>query len=381
MTEKYLHYLWKSKQFPAVQTTLTNGEEIVVKDVGDYNEYLKGPDFSMGAIYIRGALEFGPIEMHINSSDWYAHKHHLDDNYNNVILHVVFKNDKAVIQNGREIPTLELESFINNRKLLKKRESSFFDDTYPCASEIDCIDPFFLKRMLGLAFHEKMKVKTEKVSGLNANSNSELLFHYISLAFGMKINQEAFFEVVSNLPFDLMNSMTNNERRQFVCIQLESMSLDSVKKLWHRKGTRPSAFPEKRMKQYVEFIAGYLFKESWWSDPDVIDLTMCKGVFAGLRRLNVISVQFEIHLIVNGLVPFIWQLGDLYSNELYHSKAIEILEQLPAEKNCEIKRVSCLLEKPKNAFETQGLLALNRYYCSRKKCLSCDVGNKVLNRL
>ena len=381
MTEKYLHYLWKSKQFPSVQTTLTNGEEIVVKEVGEYNEYLRGPDFRMGSIYIRGALEYGPIEMHVNSSDWYTHKHHLDDNYNNVILHVVFKNDKPVIQNGREIPTLELQGFLKQRKLLKQKESAFFEEVYPCSSEINHIDSFFLGRMFDVAFQEKMRVKSKKINELNASSDQELLFHFLSIAFGMKINQNAFFELVRKLPFDLLSSMTKNERRQFVCIQIELMSLNSSHKLWHRKGTRPSAFPDKRMEQYVEFISEYNFDDKWWVVPSEIKLSLCRSILKGLRHSKVISVQFEHHLIVNGLVPFIWQLGELYSDELYQSCALKILEELPAEKNSEIRKASCLIEKPKNAFETQGVLALNRYYCSRKKCLSCDVGNKVLNRL
>ena len=32
----------------------------------------------------------------------------------------------------------------------------------------------------------------------------------------------------------------------------------------------------------------------------------------------------------------------------------------------------------KNAFDSQSLLSLYQYYCSRKKCLTCAVGNKLL---
>ena len=61
----------------------------------------------------RGLLQ-GDIEIHVNSSDWWAHGHHEDRAYNSVVLHVVYRHDagrETVLQNGLEIPTLALEEY------------------------------------------------------------------------------------------------------------------------------------------------------------------------------------------------------------------------------------------------------------------------------
>ena len=106
MTEDYLHFLWNNKRILAPDLTLVNGNALTVLSFGNYNKYLKGPDFNFAAIELDGIKFYGPIEIHVKSSDWYAHKHHLDSNYNSVILHVVYEHDKEVVQDGRHLPVL-----------------------------------------------------------------------------------------------------------------------------------------------------------------------------------------------------------------------------------------------------------------------------------
>ena len=80
-----------------------------------------GPDFQ-GAIVQIGTdpPQRGDVELHLRAGDWYAHGHHRDPAYNNVILHVVYtlsggvpitalhEARPAVTQAGRTIPTLVL---------------------------------------------------------------------------------------------------------------------------------------------------------------------------------------------------------------------------------------------------------------------------------
>ena len=63
--------------------------------------------------------------MHVKSSDWYRHNHHLDPNYENVILHVVWEQDVEVAYpNGKNIPTLQLRDFVE-REALDRHERLF----------------------------------------------------------------------------------------------------------------------------------------------------------------------------------------------------------------------------------------------------------------
>jgi hypothetical protein len=80
-----------------------------------------GPDFQ-DAIVAFGSErpQRGDIELHLRAADWYAHGHHTDPAYNNVILHVVYTLGggpdpipladarRARTAAGREAPTLAL---------------------------------------------------------------------------------------------------------------------------------------------------------------------------------------------------------------------------------------------------------------------------------
>jgi hypothetical protein len=54
------------------------------------------------------------------------------------------------------------------------------------------------------------------------------------------------------------------------------------------------------------------------------------------------------------------------------------LEQSVAESNSIIKKWSDLGVNSKNSFQTQALLQLKNEYCSKKLCLSCSIGFKLL---
>ncbi len=52
-----------------------------------------GPDLLEIAVLLNGFLIVGDCEIHFKSSDWILHKHELDSNYSNVILHIVMDDD------------------------------------------------------------------------------------------------------------------------------------------------------------------------------------------------------------------------------------------------------------------------------------------------
>ena len=73
-----------------------------------------GPDFQNALIAIDGEKWAGQVEIHINSSDWFKHNHHLDSTYDGTILHVVYTYDADVTRtNGTIIPCLALNTRIS----------------------------------------------------------------------------------------------------------------------------------------------------------------------------------------------------------------------------------------------------------------------------
>ncbi len=117
MKEDLLHFIWGQKKLHGRQLTSTANEAISVKAPGVPNQY-SGPDFFNAKIEIDAQMWVGNVEIHLKSSDWYAHNHQTDFNYDNVILHVVWGDDIAVFRkDGSLIPTLELKHFVSKKLL------------------------------------------------------------------------------------------------------------------------------------------------------------------------------------------------------------------------------------------------------------------------
>ena len=123
MKEDFLHYLWKYQKIATLNLKTTDNETIQVLKVGSHNTKAAGPDFSTAQLVIDNQKWAGNVEIHVKSSDWYAHNHQTDTNYDSVILHVVWEYDVDVYrQNNSKIPTLELKEFVSAEALQAYQE-------------------------------------------------------------------------------------------------------------------------------------------------------------------------------------------------------------------------------------------------------------------
>ena len=117
MREDLLHFMWMYRKYPINGLVTETGDTIEVESTGIHN-HLSGPDFFNAKLRLNGQLWAGNVEIHIKSSDWYAHKHQDDSNYDNVILHVVWEDDISVYRkDGSQIPTLSLKEYISEELL------------------------------------------------------------------------------------------------------------------------------------------------------------------------------------------------------------------------------------------------------------------------
>ena len=118
--EKYLYKIWLEGHYQQEHLKTLSGKNLSIINPGIRNES-EGPDFRNAMILIRDKLFTGDIEIHIRNNDWYLHGHHKDDNYNNVILHVIKDaNDANFITNNQskniEIIVLEpIEQLVDDQ--------------------------------------------------------------------------------------------------------------------------------------------------------------------------------------------------------------------------------------------------------------------------
>jgi hypothetical protein len=81
---------------------------------------------------------------------------------------------------------------------------------------------------------------------------------------------------------------------------------------------------------------------------------------------------------MNTIAPFMFAYGKEKLDEELCETAIRIMESMPAETNGIIRNWSQLGFKMQNALESQAFIQLKNMYCTPKKCLSCSIGNQIL---
>ncbi len=91
--------------------TTVSGQSVEVVFGGNWSHGF-GPDFANAMLSFDSAgLRTGDVEIHVSSSDWVRHGHHLDARYNGVILHVVARVDGPDIrrEDGALVHTVVLD--------------------------------------------------------------------------------------------------------------------------------------------------------------------------------------------------------------------------------------------------------------------------------
>ena len=376
MNEKALHWIWEKQRFESPDLLLTSGETLTILSPGNYNKDRSGPDFELGRIKI-GNVEFcGPIEIHVKSSDWIKHGHQNDPAYNNVILHVVAEHDLEIVVNGYQLPTLVLSDFAQFNSSVEQNSSVL------CSSFINEMEPVYLESMKSKALNQKLNLKIQRfING--ACTKEEVFYFLLASAFGMKINQKPFEELAARAPWEELASISSTAKFQLILVRSGLLHEDRKKVTiggyaWNYKGTRPGNYPSRRVGQFATIIAGGIVEEFIQLRANYLEnFTHSTDRYKMEDGTPLFSVAFRNHLVVNAVVPYLYWESRFDDNL---SNVENILSQLPIEKNIKINQWKKVGVSMKNAYDSQSFLALDRYYCNRKKCLSCEVGNKVLNR-
>jgi hypothetical protein len=102
-------------------------------------------------------------------------------------------------------------------------------------------------------------------------------------------------------------------------------------------------------------------------NPLLSELTTLKDEF--MAQLTAFESQT---ILINGVIPTLWNPQD-------EAELCAFAKTIPPERNRIISQFKHILPTAKNAYETQALLEINRQLCSTNKCLTCEVGKKILS--
>ena len=401
MKEIYLHYLWKYKLIPFHKMLLTTGENFKIVYQGDYNAYESGPDFLNAKVEIDGLLWVGNVELHVRSKDWFLHNHHIDHAYDSVILHVVYEENGNVLLNGCALPTLELKPIIDVHHYNKYVGLFKNKHTILCSNQIRNVHPIYLISLQEKALFQRLSRKTENVLLLTGSKEAnQVLYFLLARAFGTKINQLPFEELTQRLPLSLLKKQ--NKQHQQALVQFTSGMFSSdfsktiksiasngiVKKSsWKFCGTRPGNSPVVRIQQFSAIVREFDFETSflYLSKEQLLEhwmllLSRIVDVKGEFDKVPDLSKSFKEQIIINCFVPFLFWYGQMSSDEQLIEKSMEILRLLPPEQNSILDKWKKIDISANNAAETQAFLEIFNEFCTRKKCLSCDIGIQLLSK-
>jgi len=424
MREDILHFIWKYKKISLENLRTTQGLAVLIENTGAEN-HLAGPDFFNAKINIEGQVWAGNVEIHIKSSDWYAHQHEKDENYNNVILHVVWEDDIAVFRNDNsEIPTLALKDYIPDEllntyhSLFNKNDTSFIN----CEKDIAAISSFTFKNWLERLYFERLEQKSSLVQELLQQSKNDwekVLFVMLMKNFGSKINGESFLSIAKSLDFSIVRKTKNDihqlesifyglagfyEDEAIVDVYFLTLKkeYDFLKNKYNLNEVgiqkpaffklRPSNFPTIRLSQLANI---YVAHQNIFSK--IIEANTLEEIYTifnvaastywnthytfgkeSRKSVKKVSKNFIDLLIINTILPLKFCYANYIGKDV-NDDIINIIEDLKKEENSIIVKYKTHNILAENAKESQALLQLYNVYCTKNKCLQCVVGNSLLS--
>ncbi len=431
MSEEFLHYLWKFQNFSKIGLTSTEGEPVSIIHPGIHNNDA-GPDFSDGRIQIGGQLWAGNVEIHINSSDWAKHGHQNDEAYGNVILHVVYEEDRQVLdQNDKPIPTIVLKGLFDEYLYWRYEQLVGTRDVIPCAQQFPQVDSFIKETMLERVLVERLEDKSALIEDLWQKNNkdwNETFYQWMARGFGLKVNAEPMLVLARSVPQSILAKHKDN------LFQLESLlfgvsgmlergeregegereiereaegddyamqlgnefkfleakyNLESLKpSIWKFARLRPPSFPGVRIGQFAALIhrsenlfskvlgTGSLkvLKQLLSDSPSIYWREHYRFGVAHKRTKAGMGEAFQQTLIINVIIPFLFIYGKIKDEPFYRQRAVDLLDQMAPEDNKITRVYKELGLEIMSGYQSQATIQLYNAYCSSKKCLNCSIG-------
>ena len=419
--EDLLHYVWRNRLFAPTALTTTDGRPLKIIFPGMAHQDA-GPDFKQAVIKIGDLTWAGDVEIHVNSSDWHRHKHSADPKYQSVILHVVYRHDAEIERMpGEEYATLELRRYIPESMLEKYKSLTLSTAGLPCQQQLKNIEPVYINSFFMRLTTERLLRKQEGIMGIHESCRhdwNETAYRIIARSYGFSTNATGFELLAQSLPFRILYQHHDSRTQLYALLfgqagMLEREPCDDYyrslqdeytylkykykltpipEKCWLFLRMRPNNFPTIRLAQLAELI---------FHHPNLFaDLTrfenkeQCYRVFGNepheyWQKHYLFGKESKKHcvtpgastidlLLINNVVPILFAYGNFCGDATLQEKALDILEQLHFEQNHITRKYQEAGFPCQNASHSQAFLELQKYYCTPKKCLQCQIGVKII---
>lgn len=422
--EEFLHFIWQFRLYGSQKLYSTTGEVIEVIRTGTWNKNA-GPDFLHAKLIIDKTIWIGNVEIHINSSDWLAHQHQYDAAYDNVILHVVYANNELIYRaDGTLIPVLVLKDRFPEKLLVHYEQLILSTNHFPCEKQIGEVESFYINSFLTRVGIERFAQKSEevyhKLHELKGDWD-ETFYHFMAKNFGLHLNAIPMEMLSRSLPQQILAKHKDNPlqieallfgqagfleqkftdhypqqlKNEYQFLRKKYKLKPIAISVWKFMRMRPQNFPTLRLAQFAALIvnSNHLFSKILIIKDskalvqlfDVLPVnSYWQTHYHFNKKADNVGTQLgksTIHnILTNTISLFLFAYGKYIDQYLLIDRAIALLEHLPPERNAIIKQYLDAGVKIESSFQSQATLQLKKIYCNEKKCLSCGIGIKILNK-
>lgn len=423
ISEDFLKYVWQYSLFTDTELKTTTGETVQIINPGLHNTHA-GPDFTNAKVRINDTLWIGNVEIHIIASDWYKHKHNIDVNYDNIILHVVYNEDEKITNaKQQDIPCLEV------KPILRPNIKETYTNLLKTKSWIPC-ENYFVKPpnliltswidTLVISRLERKVMQVTEVLEYNNQSWDDTFYQFMAKNMGQKTNGMPFELLAKSLPQNILakhkdsilqieallfgqagflstqpTSTYQKELQNEYLFLKQKYNLTPIENnLWKFLRLRPPNFPTIRIAQFAQIIfhskrlfacfldinnANDIYKLLQYPASEFWN-THYKFDKESIKRKKQIGKTLIDTLIINTVIPCMYAYGKYTNKHTLCDKSLDWLNTIKAEKNTVINNWGKLKIEPQSAYESQALLELKHNYCDKKQCLNCRIGNFLLKR-
>lgn len=404
--------------------TAVKGNKVRIINPGLHN-LDAGPDFSHARIQVGEIDWVGNVEIHVKASDWIRHGHDKNPVYDTVVLHVVGVNDAVINRtDGSEIMqvviTLPSDFYSLYASMVECMDASRCLDklgSMPDLIKIDWIESLGVERLqekagrlrdlfetTGHDWEQALFITLGRALGFGLNGVPfELLaksiplkyiFHHADNPFQIEallFGQAGMLDPGLNLPDEYYINLC----REYSFLAKKYTLRPIRRDVWKYARTRPQNFPHRRIAQFASFLStDFRLRDSLMSakgDSEKLEKIFDREASRywrshfdfGKETTSRQSVSFTRKaiesLIINVAAPFYMAYGAITGSPDIAELGLDLLNDLPAEKNSKVTPWETAGIKAKSAFESQALLHLRTQYCEIGKCLECRFGRRVLS--
>lgn len=374
--ERLLQWIWEETEFTTTLLESDCGSMVEILDPGELN-HGEGPDFLRSRIKLDGIELHGSVEIHRLASEWITHKHQTEKNFDSVILHVVYENDrpgKVYRSDGTQPVTISIKPYLSSplNKLARLKETNGL----LCKDNLMFIHQEAFEEQIRKATKEYFTYKVDEVlqkyepRGMISESWKNAMIIQIYRTLGIPVNRDQMQQLALQI---IEEKTVPNSQKKFVDLVNEVAFNPKKRKFtiaWRHTGMRPASRPEVRVAQAAAFH--YQIKnqplEIFLEDPtcswEALSNSIGQDSIPGINTLNLIKKTV--------FLPSIYLLGQLLFSSMLMERSFETWIEEP-------HQLPEMIKKPfldagfliKNGAGSIGLAHQLKRYCKRRECHNC----------